>query len=243
MRDLWQKIFRIPKSPLNHCRIEVATQKHAEDIEKFMLSEFGMNEPITQSLKPTTSDLCNFFHDLSEYGYSNEKYSTVVYSQNRLMAICLCSVANLKESVGPIEPEIDAEHHDFAEEICKGPYKQHKANQIVTYITALERRQWRLLGDSAKVFKMNIMCVLKEFNGRGIGKELTRRAIDMAKSEGCEWVATVATASASQAIFFQLGFKVLYEIPYCVFRENGKVVFRNLHDGCHSGKFMALRIK
>ncbi|ETN78019.1 acetyltransferase, GNAT family [Necator americanus] len=223
-------------------RYEVASRKHAEDIEKFMLSEFGANEPITHSLNATTSDLCDFFHDLSESGYSNEKYSSVVYDQNRLVAICLCSVTKYKEGVGSIHPEIDAEHHDFAEEILKGPYKQHKANQLVAYVSALEHRQRRLLGNTTKILKIDIICVLSEYKGRGIGKELTRRAIETAKSEGCEWVATAATANASQAVFSRIGFEALYEIPYSAFRENGNEVFRNLHDGCQGGKFMALKV-
>ncbi|EYC12749.1 hypothetical protein Y032_0046g1400 [Ancylostoma ceylanicum] len=223
-------------------RFEVATRKHADVIEKFMLAEFGTNEPITHSLKATTTDLCDFFHDLSESGYSNEKYSTVVYDHDRLIAMCLCSVSKYEDGDGAIPPEVDAEHHDFAEEILKGPYKQHKANQLVAYVSALEHRQRRLLGTNTKVLKIDILCVLSEYKGRGLGKELTRRAVETARSEGCEWVASAATASASQGIFSRFGFKSLYEIPYSAFRENGNEVFRNLHDGCQGGKFMALRV-
>ncbi|KHJ83383.1 hypothetical protein OESDEN_16920 [Oesophagostomum dentatum] len=75
-----------------------------------------------------------------------------------------------------------------------------------------------------------------------VRKELTRRAIETAQAEGCDYVATAATASASQAIFSKVGFEVLYEIPYSDYRENGNPVFQNLHDGCKSGKAMALKL-
>ncbi|KAK6020924.1 hypothetical protein OSTOST_13414 [Ostertagia ostertagi] len=90
--------------------------------------------------------------------------------------------------------------------------------------------------------KIDIICVSSEAKGHGLGKELTRRSIEIARSEGCDWVATAATAAASQAVFSRMGFQSLHEIPYSSFRENGNVVFKNLHDGCESGKFMALRV-
>ncbi|KIH52334.1 acetyltransferase, GNAT family [Ancylostoma duodenale] len=162
---------------LDKLRFEVATRKHAEDIEKFLADQFGKTEPIGVSLN-----------------------------------------------------------------IAKGPYKQHKANQINAYVSTLEHRQKRLLGSNAKVFKLDILCVHREYMGRGLGKQLTERAIQTAQAEGCDWVATAATACASQGIFTKRGFQVFYEIPYSVFRENGNVVFQNLHDSCQGGKFMALRL-
>ncbi|KHJ92369.1 acetyltransferase, GNAT family [Oesophagostomum dentatum] len=213
-------------------RFETATKKHSKDIEEYILAEFGTNEPITQSLGATSADLCDFYHDLSESGYSHEKYSTVVYDKD--------SKYNDSDK---IPPEIDVGKHDIAEEISKGPYKQHKANQIFVYITTLEHRQRQLLGNGSRVLKLDILSVSKEYRGRGLAKDLTRRAIEMAQAEGCDWIATSATAAASQAIFEKMGFKALYEIPYPIFREHGVPVFQNLHDGCTGGKFMALRVK
>ncbi|VDM78303.1 unnamed protein product, partial [Strongylus vulgaris] len=162
---------------------EIAKRKHAREIESFMLSEFGTNEPITRSLGATPVDLCDFFHDLAESGYSNE----------RATPVDLC---------------------DFFHDLAESGYSNESYSTIVY--------------DSKRK--------------RGLGKELTRRAIETARCEGCNWVATAATASASQGVFSRVGFQTLYEIPYADFREHGKAVFRNLHDGCRSGKFMALRI-
>ncbi|CAJ0590661.1 unnamed protein product [Cylicocyclus nassatus] len=163
-------------------RFVVATKKHAENIEKFMFSDFGINKPITRSLAATPTDLRDFFHDLAESGYSNEKYSTIVYDNERKNKVL------------------------YSEAVAK-----YSKSTLLPLITITE------------------------------GKQLTRRAIETAKNAGRNWVATAATASASQGVFSRLGFETLYEIPYTTFRENGVAVFHNLHDGCQSGKFMPLR--
>ncbi|KIH46271.1 hypothetical protein ANCDUO_23678 [Ancylostoma duodenale] len=171
-------------------------------------------------------------------------------NRTRLIAICLCAVSNNADDPGT--KQIDVNNHDFAREcmyivslsdISNGPYKQQKANQLFTYVTTLEHRQKLLLGSDSKVFKINIICVNEKYRRRGRAKGLARRAIDMARSEYCDWVATAATALASQEILIEMKFKTLYEIPYKAFLENGRAVFRNLHDYCQSGRFMALRLK
>lgn len=53
----------------------------------------------------------------------------------------------------------------FILDIAKGPFKQHKANQIIAYVSTLEHRQKRLLGSNAKVLKLDILCVDKEYMG------------------------------------------------------------------------------
>ncbi|RCN33919.1 hypothetical protein ANCCAN_20238 [Ancylostoma caninum] len=152
-------------------------------------------------------------------------------------------VSNNADDPGTITKEIDVDNHDFAQDISNGPYKQRKANQLFTYVTTLEHREKRLLGSDSKVFKINILCVNENYRRRGIAMKLARGAIDLARSERCDWVATAATALASQEIFIRMKFSTLYEIPYNAFLENGKAVFRNLHDYCQGGKFMALRLR
>ncbi|EYC12753.1 hypothetical protein Y032_0046g1402 [Ancylostoma ceylanicum] len=241
-RQPWHQLRRSFATTSDNLRIDVATRKHAKDVEKYLNEEFSANEPISRSLGLTKDDACDFFHDLADNGLSHEKYSSVVYDKDRLVALLLCAVKNHAADEAPIPPEIDAEHHDFAEEISKGPYKNRKANQLFTYVYAIEHRQKRLLGDKSKVFKLDILGVHRDYRGRGLGKKLTERALEIARTDGCQFVATAATAMASQGIFTKMGFQTLYDIPYAVFRENGKAVFQNLHDGCKGGKFMVLRL-
>ncbi|KHJ90421.1 acetyltransferase, GNAT family [Oesophagostomum dentatum] len=227
---------------LNKFRFIPATKDHASEILEFLFTQFGVNEPISKSIKLDREGAASLFRDTAESGYTNDKYSTLAYDDDRLAGICLCSMSKSGSKDAPIPPEIDFKHHDFAQDILNGPYKQHKGNQIVILVHALEDSIKRILGTSSKMMKIDILSVHKDYMGKGLGKELTRRAIETAQAEGCDYVATAATASASQAIFSKVGFKVLYEIPYSDYRENGNPVFQNLHDGCKAGKAMALKL-
>ncbi|VDM57413.1 unnamed protein product [Angiostrongylus costaricensis] len=202
----------------------IATRKHAEEIEEFLHAEFGTREPMTICLNPSRADLSDNFRDLAHAGCSNEKYSTLVHQRDRGRVTSKCLALQ-----------------EFPE-IAKGPYKQHKANQLTAFVDAMEQALRRLPDAFTKYLKIDILCVAGDAKGRGLGKELVQRAVKIARAEGCEWVTAVATAAASQAIFSQLGFKTIYQIPFANFRENGVVVFNNLSDGCISGKLVALRL-
>ncbi|KAK6753721.1 hypothetical protein RB195_012981 [Necator americanus] len=243
IRELWQQIMHKFTSTLNQYRTEVATQKHANDIHGFMLAEYVVNEPIANSLGVTRYDVEDLFDDMAKDGYSNEKFSTVVYDQDRLVAICLCRVETYKNNEETVQQEIDVDNHDFAEEIFNGPYRQRNANQLFTFLKTLEHREKQLLGTGVKVFKINALCVHSSYRGRGIAKALTRKAIELARSEGCDWVASAVTSFQSEEILRKMQFQTLYEIPFEIFREYGQPVFNHLPDFGDSGKFMALRLK
>ncbi|VDK49671.1 unnamed protein product [Cylicostephanus goldi] len=158
-----------------------------------------------------------------------------------MVAICLCSLCSTETKDVALPAQIDVKDHDFAEDIAKGPYKQHKANQLVTLVHLLEDTLSQMLSKH-KYMKMDILSVHKDYMGKGLGKELNRRAMQTAQAEGCEYIATAATAAGSQAIFTKSGWKILYEVPYPSYCENGNPVFQNLHDGCQSAKAMAAKL-
>ncbi|VDL73207.1 unnamed protein product [Nippostrongylus brasiliensis] len=85
--------------------------------------------------------------------------------------------------------------------ITKGPYKNRNENRIATFLDVAEAHQDELLGKDAKIFKIEIICVAVSARGLGIAKELMRLSLEKARSEGCDWMAAVATAVASQSLF------------------------------------------
>lgn len=87
------------------------------------------------------------------------KYSTLVHQDDRLVGVCLCSVHNYNNDVEADSSYPDPEQYDFAEDIAQGPYTQHKANQLVTFVATLERRQRELLHHANKVMKIDVICV------------------------------------------------------------------------------------
>ncbi|VDL74657.1 unnamed protein product [Nippostrongylus brasiliensis] len=228
---------------MSSLQYSIANKEHAAEIKKFMLEEFRTNEPITASIHASEAETQDFFNDLAESGYSNAKYSTVVHKDSRLVAVCLCSVKTCDINKKTKSSRASIEPHDYGADIAVGPYSEHKANQVMTFVEVLESKQDELLGDGRKVLKIDILGVSKAERGQGIAKRLTEMALDTARSEGCDWVATAATAAASQGIFAKFGFKTMFEVPYSNYLDNGKVVFQDLHDGGQSGKFMVLAMK
>ncbi|CAJ0599817.1 unnamed protein product [Cylicocyclus nassatus] len=225
---------------LDNFRFLSVTEDRADEILQFLLNQFGPNEPITKSIRATKDDVIDFYRDLTKSACKFDKYSTLVYDENRLVGICLCSLC-LPGSADASSSTKIKENHDYTEEISNGSYKQHKGNQITVLVHILEEELKRLLSKS-KFMELDILCIHKDYAGRGLGKELTRRATEMARAEGCEYLAAVATAGASQAIFKKYGWKTLVEIPYTDYCENGNPVFQNLHDGHQSAKAMALKL-
>ncbi|VDM77728.1 unnamed protein product [Strongylus vulgaris] len=144
-------------------RFVPATKDHVDEIQEFLHTQFGMNEPITTSIKATRDDVFDIFHDGAVNG-TNNKYSTLVYHENRLVGLCLCSMCPSESVDGPLPAEIDVKNHDFAQDILKGPYKQHKANQIIILVHFLEDTLKRLLRKN-KVMKMDFLSVHKDYMG------------------------------------------------------------------------------
>ena len=71
--------------------------------------------------------------------------------------------------------------------------------------------------DESIYFSHNI-TVAREARGKGLGKELIRRAMRMAEKAGCGHTYTLATSIYSQRIFKNLGFKVLEERSFEEFK-------------------------
>ncbi|VDL74659.1 unnamed protein product [Nippostrongylus brasiliensis] len=240
--DLWQDHSDQKKldgrwgtsMPTSDLVYSVATRQHAAEIEKFLREEFRINEPITSSIGATDADVADLFHGIAESGYGSEKYSMVVYKNTRRKYRFLPQhyVLHCKEVLLLVRLEI-----------ANGPYRQHKSNQIAVLLDVIESKQVVLLGNGSKVFKCDVLCVSRAARGQGIAKRLTEMAIDTARREGCDWMASDATAVASQNLLAKYGFKTLLEIPYSNYLDNGEVVFKNLPDGGKSAKFIALSLK
>ena len=58
---------------------------------------------------------------------------------------------------------------------------------------------------ATKVYNGHSVSVLSEGRGKGLGKELVRRSMDLAKDNGCSHMYILATGIYSQAIFRKLG--------------------------------------
>uniref|UniRef100_A0A914WMY7 aralkylamine N-acetyltransferase n=1 Tax=Plectus sambesii TaxID=2011161 RepID=A0A914WMY7_9BILA len=212
------------ESRIRGVRFEIATPLMNEELHRFMLEHFRVEEPITRSVGSTKEDVFDFFIDLRDAGLRGP-YSIAVFNEetHELIGCCLNEVCDI-----PDHPE------------C-GPsgdiYKRENANKILNFIETVEEELHDLV-DSKRMLKIGVICIHPKYGRRGIGRRLIEESLDMARDENCDHAAAVATARASQGLFEKMGFQTLREVPYATYSPKGEVIFKVLHDGVQSGKLM-----
>ncbi|WKY00019.1 hypothetical protein Q1695_014698 [Nippostrongylus brasiliensis] len=214
-----------------------ATDQQRADIIEFLHKEFIRNEPMAASLNPSEREFDGVFADIVGICLK-DSCTTLAYHDGKIIGLLLGAIKYHDKAEFPKRYS----GIDFTEEITKGPYKNRNENRIATFLDVAEAHQDELLGEDAKIFKIEIICVAVSARGLGIAKELMRLSFEKARSEGCDWMAAVATAVASQSLFAKLGFETFFEVPFVNFRENGQPVFRDVPDGGRSAKFIAIRL-
>ncbi|CAB3398904.1 unnamed protein product [Caenorhabditis bovis] len=228
---------------MENFEFKIGLKEHQEVVHQFLLNHFRVSEPITVSLDCQEADVEKFFADLASGGLNNEKYSILVFHNEKLVAVCLNSVKISEKWKPEFQEQIYFNpHFDYAKEIASGPYTEPKANRLVSFVNALEYYLELLADYPMKILKIDVLCVSKEYQGQGLAKKLVVDSLAKAVENDCDFVATVATARASQSIFAKSGLVTLQEMPFSCFRENGVPVFQNLPDDGVSGKLMGISL-
>ncbi|CAD6186709.1 unnamed protein product [Caenorhabditis auriculariae] len=219
-----------------------AGEDFRDAVHDFLLDHFRVTEPITGALGCSREDVFDFFLDLRDVAFNNPEVSMLVLDGTTLAAICLNSIKEYPEVESTIPWKFDP-NKDYAEEISQGPYKSENANRLSVFIDTVEEDLQILTNGAKRIFKIDVLCVSRDYQKRGIGKWLVEESLRRAAAAGCEYLASTGSAVGSQAIFTKLGFETLRELPFSCFRENGQEVFRNLADGGRSGKLMGVRLQ
>jgi len=221
---------------------------------EFMQKHFRYDEPITRAVGATEEDTYDFFTDLISHGFS-WPYSLVVRVKGapEVVGVALNTVCEEEDQPNANGTTAGAESMDekteFGKEISAGPYKSANANRLIAFIEYAERDLFSLFIPPAsdptlkrRVFKLDVLAVKAEHNGRGLGTKLVQRSLEIARESGCEWVVTCASAKGSHSIFTKFGLKTVRTVRFESFLENGVPVYRNLHDGGIGGHLMVLKL-
>ncbi|KAG5679548.1 hypothetical protein PVAND_009108 [Polypedilum vanderplanki] len=114
---------------------------------------------------------------------------------------------------------------NFRDTCCK----TDNAKSLMNYMIEADARI-----DIFKKFSINslleIPTVLKEYGGQGIGLELCKYSIDIAKNLKLSLVTALWTGKNSQSIGKKLGFDILYEESFNNFSFNGKTFAERVQD-------------
>ncbi|CAI4225161.1 unnamed protein product [Auanema sp. JU1783] len=215
----------------------IGTKNDNEIVHQFLLNHFRVTEPITSTINATKDDVFDFFIDLRDGGLTNEKWSTLCFDGPELVGISL-NYTKLVEGSPESESSSFDPRADFAKAIESGPYTQLNANRLVVFVETVEAGMAKLINAPKKIFKIDVLCVRSDYQGKGIASQMLRRAEQAAVDAGCSYIISTATAVASQTLFAKNGFTVLRELPFSCFRENGVAVYENLTDGGRAAKLM-----
>ena len=102
------------------------------------------------------------------------------------------------------------------------PGKMVKIKRLKDFFDIVRYDKKYALEDIPNVKKFYVghsVSVSSKARGLGIGKELIRRTMTLAKEKGCAYVYILATGIYSQAIFKSLGFTLLKEKVYEEFKD------------------------
>ncbi|KAE9556723.1 hypothetical protein FO519_000129 [Halicephalobus sp. NKZ332] len=216
-------------------------RKHYEIVHEAMCQVFSYQEPITRAVGASPSEVVRFYHDICE-GCFNSPYSILAFDGRRLAGFALSYTKEVKSEPSSKTSKSFKLKKDYAQDISTGPYDNHPSNQLIVFIEEVEKDAENFLPRCKKFFKIDILFVHPNYTGRGLGKKLVERALQMARENNCQYAVTCATAKASAHIFHKFGFTCVREIPFASFRENGSPVYSNLHDGNTSAKLMVLKL-
>uniref|UniRef100_A0A7E4ZYG6 aralkylamine N-acetyltransferase n=1 Tax=Panagrellus redivivus TaxID=6233 RepID=A0A7E4ZYG6_PANRE len=217
-------------------------EAHFEQVHRLMVDVFSHAEPITRAVGATPADTVKFYTDICEGGFSGP-YSILAMDGDKIAGMALNYVVKLEQPRKSSDPMTPLKlKPDYALDISNGPYDNHPANQLVVFIEEVEHDYKRFLPRCNKAFKIDILFVLPEYAGHGIGTHLVEKALQLAVENSCQYALTVATAKASAHIFAKSGFTCAREVPFASFREHGSPVYQNLHDGNTSGKLMVKKL-
>uniref|UniRef100_A0A7E4ULF3 N-acetyltransferase domain-containing protein n=1 Tax=Panagrellus redivivus TaxID=6233 RepID=A0A7E4ULF3_PANRE len=117
-------------------------------------------------------------------------------------------------------------------------------DRFMALLDVVQPQTGKFLPKGVKKFGIaEAMTVHPSAISEGIGRVLMEITKENFRKLGMSHVATYTLAAAGRRNAQQVGYKSLYTLPYTDFKENGKIVYENMHDGATVVDALLLTIK
>uniref|UniRef100_A0AC35GAZ9 N-acetyltransferase domain-containing protein n=1 Tax=Panagrolaimus sp. PS1159 TaxID=55785 RepID=A0AC35GAZ9_9BILA len=214
-------------------------KKHFNMIAEMFIQMFSQNEPMTRAAGAKPKDIVKVYNEILEHAL-NQPYSVLAFIGEKCVGWSLNFIST-DFSKDNTDPNLNFTN-DLTEEIKKKNNESQIANRIEVVIDEIERNYPHFIPDCKKLFKLDVLFVDPNYGGKGIGTKLTKKGIELARENKCDYLMSVASAGGSGKIFEKLGLKCVRELPFEIFIDNGEKIFKELHDGNKTVKLMFLKL-
>ncbi|CAD5223889.1 unnamed protein product [Bursaphelenchus okinawaensis] len=207
---------------------------------QFLVNEFGTQEPINHAFSLNPTDLIAGFQDQIINKWSSSEASIVVLRDNQLAAVIINWIVNIDQQK-EYQPAVIRQDYSEIIKALRLEVDDYTTNFPIVgaVIDDLEQAVPYYIPDSDKFMRIDIVNVVKEFQGLGLARYLWSLALKMAKDLEVSYVESICTAVATQKIARSAGFTPVFALPYGELKENGNNLLpRTLVDGSDSAHIM-----
>ncbi|XP_060819095.1 arylalkylamine N-acetyltransferase 1-like isoform X1 [Bombus pascuorum] len=195
-------------------QIELVTKNDKLRVLNFLRKFFFRDEPLNQSVQllPEREYTCRELENYSLTSFENNLNLMAVLPNGTLVGVILN---------GKMDPPNDEEPHYVT--TCRNQ-KFKKILQLLHYVDRNVNRDDKFRG--LDVLEIKIISVDSDWRGKGVGKALLERTLEIGKEKGFHVARADCSSCFSGKLCARMGFERIYELKYADYLdEDGNPVF------------------
>uniref|UniRef100_A0A7E4ZYM6 N-acetyltransferase domain-containing protein n=1 Tax=Panagrellus redivivus TaxID=6233 RepID=A0A7E4ZYM6_PANRE len=223
-------------------RFEIADENDEELIAEQFIDGFLKHSTVFQALNVTNEDLQEGTYELAR-SILPSRGTILGFHENKLVCFRLVRYVHHDEipkvygsrSKPGDPPPVPVFPKDFDTLVDAVPLSNFAARVEYVLLTAPELQLGKFLpSDVTNVAFGEAINVHEDFQKLGLGTHLSALSEKLAVENGCNYIANVTIATASNRIAEKKNFRVLCSLPFDKFYVHGQLFFQNLKDGATS---------